>query len=122
VRFDRLCVATGASPRAAVSHESVLTIRDTDSVATLNSRLSTARRVMVVGNGGIALEFVCVHPPPRVSALTHAFALPSQKPFACPATPGTAATQAQGLRRRTESRTKLVSLGVHPQKHAPSAP
>lgn len=60
--FDRLCVATGASPRAAVSHQSVLTIRDTDSVATLNSRLASARRVLVVGNGGIALEFVCVFP------------------------------------------------------------
>lgn len=87
VPFDRLCVATGASPRAAVSHERVLTIRDTDSVATLNARLSTARRVLVVGNGGIALEFVCVFPsqsPSLHRPKLFPLAPPSQKPFACP--------------------------------------
>lgn len=36
----------------------VLTIRDTDSVARLAAQLRGARRVAVVGNGGIALEVV----------------------------------------------------------------
>jgi hypothetical protein len=39
-------------------HPCVLTLRDTDSVAQLSARLRGARRVMVVGNGGIALELV----------------------------------------------------------------
>ena len=37
----------------------VLTLRDTDSVATLAQRLRGARRIMVVGNGGIAMELMC---------------------------------------------------------------
>ena len=36
----------------------VLTIRDTDSVQRLAQRLQAARRVVVVGNGGIALELM----------------------------------------------------------------
>ena len=36
----------------------VLTIRDTDSVARLAAQLRGARRVAVVGNGGIALELM----------------------------------------------------------------
>lgn len=39
-------------------HARVLTIRDTDSVARLAARLRAARRVAVVGNGGIALELM----------------------------------------------------------------
>ena len=38
--------------------ERVLTIRDTDSVARLAARLERSRRVVVVGNGGIALELM----------------------------------------------------------------
>jgi hypothetical protein len=38
----------------------VLTLRDTDSVAQLVARLRGARRVLLLGNGGIALELVCV--------------------------------------------------------------
>lgn len=36
----------------------VLTIRDTDSVQRLARQLQRARRVAVVGNGGIALELM----------------------------------------------------------------
>jgi DNA-binding MurR/RpiR family transcriptional regulator len=36
----------------------VLTFRDTDSVQRLAQRLQAARRVVVVGNGGIALELM----------------------------------------------------------------
>ena len=38
----------------------VVTVKDTDSVAALATRLRTARRIMVVGNGGIAMELMCV--------------------------------------------------------------
>ena len=36
----------------------VLLLRDTGSIQALSQRLQTAKRVMIVGNGGIALELV----------------------------------------------------------------
>ena len=42
----------------AALQQRVLTIRDTDSVARLAARLRRSRRVVVVGNGGIALELM----------------------------------------------------------------
>ena len=38
----------------------MLQLRDTDDVRALAARLNTARRVLLVGNGGSALELVCV--------------------------------------------------------------
>lgn len=38
----------------------ILTLRDTDSVEKLAAHLEHARSVAVIGNGGIALELVCV--------------------------------------------------------------
>ncbi len=60
-----------ASRLAQVVLESlhVLTLRDVDSVDALAARLVGARRVVLVGNGGIALELACVH------ALLSAFSL-----------------------------------------------
>jgi len=61
VPYDCLCVASGAVPRhlpLAPGSPTVLTLRDTDSVATLAARLAGARRLLLVGNGGIALELV----------------------------------------------------------------
>ncbi|CAM9696883.1 unnamed protein product, partial [Discosporangium mesarthrocarpum] len=58
VLFTRCCLATGASPALAAAHPNVIGIRDTESVEELAQRLRTARRVLVVGNGGIALELV----------------------------------------------------------------
>jgi hypothetical protein len=66
VAYDRLCVASGARPRqlpsgvssSAAAH--VLTLRDTDSLTQLLARLRRARRVLLLGNGGIALELACV--------------------------------------------------------------
>ncbi|KNE62478.1 hypothetical protein AMAG_07694 [Allomyces macrogynus ATCC 38327] len=57
-RYDKLCIATGARPRTLVDHPHVVGIRDIESVDALCSRLSAARRIMVVGNGGIALELL----------------------------------------------------------------
>ena len=77
LQYDRLCVATGARPRqlACAAAHAVLQLRDTDDVRALATRLNTARRVLLVGNGGIALELVCVRRErrwERGSALTRA--------------------------------------------------
>lgn len=56
--FDRCLVATGAAPKLVSAHPNVVGIRDTESVEELARRLASARRVLVVGNGGIALEVV----------------------------------------------------------------
>eukprot|EP00903_Cladosiphon_okamuranus_P013090 g12210.t1 len=56
--FSRCCVATGASPTLAYPHPRVFGIRDTESVENLNKRLLDAKVVLVVGNGGIAMELV----------------------------------------------------------------
>uniref|UniRef100_A0A914Y8E0 Pyridine nucleotide-disulfide oxidoreductase domain-containing protein 1 n=1 Tax=Panagrolaimus superbus TaxID=310955 RepID=A0A914Y8E0_9BILA len=54
--YDKLCIATGASPINNFENENVLTLRDLDTVEILKKRLETARRVVLVGNGGIANE------------------------------------------------------------------
>ena len=51
-----VAVCTGASPELIADHPLVLGIRDTDSVRDLSRKLQHARRVMLVGNGGIGLE------------------------------------------------------------------
>ena len=64
VAYDRLCLACGARPRQlpaavacmAAAAQHVLTLRDTDILCELLARLRHARRVLLVGNGGIALE------------------------------------------------------------------
>lgn len=83
--YDKLCICAGARPKQlpptafharpapglseaeaeaerqrqeAELRRRVLTIRDTDSVQRLAARLRGARRVAVVGNGGIALELM----------------------------------------------------------------
>ena len=58
-RFEyvRLCVCTGGIPKL-ISNQSkyVLGIRDTETVADFQAKLSRARQVLIVGNGGIATE------------------------------------------------------------------
>jgi len=56
--FDKCLVCTGAVPKVVSTHPHVVGIRDTESVQDLARRLETARRVLVLGNGGIALELV----------------------------------------------------------------
>ncbi|CAM9410309.1 unnamed protein product, partial [Laminaria digitata] len=58
IAFDRCCLATGASPSLSYTHPRVIGIRDNESVANLSKQLADARRVLIVGNGGIALELV----------------------------------------------------------------
>ena len=57
--YDKLCLCTGAIPRYPhpdlYAHPLMLGIRDLNSVATLRHTLAHSRRVLLVGNGGIAL-------------------------------------------------------------------
>ena len=56
--YKKLCICTGGRPNILAEHPRVIGIRDTESVQQFKSRLSKARRVVIVGNGGIALELV----------------------------------------------------------------
>lgn len=59
VVYQKICLCTGGKPKLiADQNPYVIGIRDTESVQEFQKRLSTARRVMVVGNGGIATELV----------------------------------------------------------------
>ncbi|GAV05195.1 hypothetical protein RvY_15363 [Ramazzottius varieornatus] len=55
--YKLLCICSGGKPKLiANDHPSVIGIRDTESVKEFISKLGDARRVMIVGNGGIATE------------------------------------------------------------------
>ncbi|XP_041833753.1 pyridine nucleotide-disulfide oxidoreductase domain-containing protein 1 isoform X2 [Melanotaenia boesemani] len=57
--YEKLCICSGGRPKLLTQDNPyVLGIRDTDSAQEFRKRLSTARRIVVVGNGGIALELV----------------------------------------------------------------
>ncbi|XP_043943747.1 pyridine nucleotide-disulfide oxidoreductase domain-containing protein 1 [Protopterus annectens] len=57
--YEKLCICTGARPKLiAKENPFVLGIRDTDSAQEFQKRLESAKRIIVIGNGGIALELV----------------------------------------------------------------
>ncbi|KYQ93242.1 pyridine nucleotide-disulfide oxidoreductase domain-containing protein 1 [Tieghemostelium lacteum] len=56
--FDYLSMCTGARPNLIRQSHYVLGIRDTETIINLKDRLSNSRRIVVVGNGGIALELL----------------------------------------------------------------
>lgn len=57
--YDKLCICSGGRPKLLTQDKPhVLGIRDTDSAQEFQKRLSKAKRIVVVGNGGIALELV----------------------------------------------------------------
>lgn len=57
--YSKACICTGARPAVIPGPESrVLCIRDTQSVHQLQQSLSGSKRIVVVGNGGIATELV----------------------------------------------------------------
>ncbi|XP_060632579.2 pyridine nucleotide-disulfide oxidoreductase domain-containing protein 1 [Anolis sagrei] len=57
--YEKLCLCAGAKPKLiAEGNPFVLGIRDTDSAAEFQKRLAKAERIIIVGNGGIALELV----------------------------------------------------------------
>uniref|UniRef100_A0A8D3BLG4 FAD/NAD(P)-binding domain-containing protein n=1 Tax=Scophthalmus maximus TaxID=52904 RepID=A0A8D3BLG4_SCOMX len=57
--YEKLCICSGGRPKLLTEENPyVLGIRDTDSAQEFQKRLSKAKRIIVVGNGGIALELV----------------------------------------------------------------
>eukprot|EP01023_Acetabularia_acetabulum_P061912 TRINITY_DN7535_c0_g1_i2.p1 TRINITY_DN7535_c0_g1~~TRINITY_DN7535_c0_g1_i2.p1 ORF type:complete len:429 (-),score=89.81 TRINITY_DN7535_c0_g1_i2:405-1658(-) len=56
VEYDKVCLATGATPKKLSDNENVITVRDTESVEMLAEKLQGTKRAIVVGNGGIAME------------------------------------------------------------------
>lgn len=59
VNYQKLCICTGASPKMiATDCDHVFGIRDIDSAKQLEEKLKDAKRIMVVGNGGIATELI----------------------------------------------------------------
>ncbi|XP_037663499.1 pyridine nucleotide-disulfide oxidoreductase domain-containing protein 1 [Choloepus didactylus] len=57
--YKKLCLCAGAKPKLICEgNPYVLGIRDTDSTQEFQKQLTTARRIMIVGNGGIAVELV----------------------------------------------------------------
>lgn len=58
VCYDKLCICSGAQPKMIAANDSIIGIRDLQSVEDMTRRLASARKIMVVGNGGIALELI----------------------------------------------------------------
>ncbi|XP_067124737.1 pyridine nucleotide-disulfide oxidoreductase domain-containing protein 1 [Centruroides vittatus] len=59
IKYEKLCICTGATPKIiAKDNPYVLGIRDTETVQIFQKKLQNARRIIVVGNGGIATELV----------------------------------------------------------------
>ncbi|XP_023302236.2 pyridine nucleotide-disulfide oxidoreductase domain-containing protein 1 [Lucilia cuprina] len=57
IHYKYLCLCTGGTPRLIEDNNSlILGIRDTDSVLELQKRLRSAKKIVLVGNGGIASE------------------------------------------------------------------
>lgn len=59
IKYKKLCICSGAVPKLIPTEsEFVVGIRDTDSVKEFQRRIKDARRIVIVGNGGIATEIV----------------------------------------------------------------
>lgn len=61
IEYDVICICTGGIPRLITdSNKSkrILGIRDTESVKEFQERLKNGRKMVIVGNGGIASEIV----------------------------------------------------------------
>ncbi|XP_022073654.1 pyridine nucleotide-disulfide oxidoreductase domain-containing protein 1 isoform X1 [Acanthochromis polyacanthus] len=57
--YEKLCICSGGRPKLLTQKNPyVLGIRDTDSAQEFQKRLCKAKRIVIVGNGGIALELV----------------------------------------------------------------
>lgn len=63
IRYEYLCLCTGARPKLIdqldVSNAGyIIGIRDTESVCDFEKRIQNSRKILIVGNGGIASELV----------------------------------------------------------------
>lgn len=58
ISYGKLAICTGASPKVHATNPRLMTVRDTDSAEKLTEALAQSKRVIVAGNGAIALELV----------------------------------------------------------------
>lgn len=59
INYKMLCLCNGGRPKLIAEHNNfVLGIRDTESVVQFSEKIKHAKRIMIVGNGGIATEIV----------------------------------------------------------------
>jgi pyridine nucleotide-disulfide oxidoreductase domain-containing protein 1 len=58
ILYDELCVCTGVQPNLVATNPCIIGLRDTHSASELATRLKSAKKVAVLGNGGIALELI----------------------------------------------------------------
>eukprot|EP01038_Epipyxis_sp_PR26KG_P011956 gene11956-16004_t len=59
IHYHKVCICTGGRPNMIISnHPLVIGIRDLESVQYLSNRLKSARNIVIVGNGGIAVELI----------------------------------------------------------------
>lgn len=59
ISFKKLCICTGGEPNLIkMCNPYVIGIRDTESVKDFESKIKNSKRIMVVGNGGIASEVI----------------------------------------------------------------
>lgn len=61
IAYKLLCLCTGARPKLidqAANNPLVIGIRDTESVLEFQNRIKNSKRIVIVGNGGIASEIV----------------------------------------------------------------
>lgn len=59
IKYQKLCLCSGASPKVIYPQSKyIIGIRDTDSAELLQNKLKDAKRIVVIGNGGIATELI----------------------------------------------------------------
>lgn len=58
IKYKKLCMCTGATPKLLDDKDYVIGLRDTHSVGFFQASVCTAKRVLIVGNGGIATDLV----------------------------------------------------------------
>ncbi|XP_078039837.1 pyridine nucleotide-disulfide oxidoreductase domain 1 [Augochlora pura] len=59
ITYKKLCLCNGARPKLiAQDNNFILGIRDTESVVQFSQRIKNSRKIVIVGNGGIATEIV----------------------------------------------------------------
>jgi pyruvate/2-oxoglutarate dehydrogenase complex dihydrolipoamide dehydrogenase (E3) component len=56
--YDKVCICTGSLPKLIHNHPNIIGLKDIRSVNILKSKLTTNSKIVLVGNGGIALELV----------------------------------------------------------------
>ncbi|OAD61346.1 Pyridine nucleotide-disulfide oxidoreductase domain-containing protein 1 [Eufriesea mexicana] len=59
INYKMLCLCNGARPKLIEEHNNfILGIRDTESVFQFSQKIKNSKRIVIVGNGGIASEIV----------------------------------------------------------------